>query len=74
MVLDLRGLACAFVLAEIDRALGGAPNRAVEVLCDHPTTVHDTVPSYCRKHGYKLAKRPEIYPLHSQVYRLRISS
>lgn len=70
--LDLRGIPCAFVLAELDRALG-EHGGAVEILCDHPTTIHETVPEYCRSHGYKLEVRPEIYPLDSQAYRLRIT-
>lgn len=70
--LDLCGLPCPFVLAELSQALSERGAMTVEVLCDHPTTVHETVPSFCRKHGYQLDVQPEIYPLHSQVYRLRI--
>jgi len=44
----------------------------VEVLCDHPTTVEQTLPEFCEKHGYKLDVEPEIYPLGSGVSRLRI--
>ena len=69
--LDLRGMPCAFVLAEVERAL--ADGNVVEVQCDHPTTIHETVPAYCRSHGYDLTVKPEIYPLDSQVYRLRIA-
>jgi len=69
--LDLRGMPCAFVLAEIESAL--AASDVVEVQSDHPTTVNDTVPEYCRSHGYDLTVKPEIYPLDSQVFRLRIA-
>lgn len=69
--LNLQGLTCAFVLAQIDRAL--AERDVVEVQCDHPTTIHETIPQYCRSHGYDLTVTPEIYPLDGQVYRLRIS-
>lgn len=69
--LDLRGMPCAFVLAEIERAL--ADSDVVEVQCDHPTTINDTVPEYARSHDYDLTVKPEIYPLDSQVYRLRIA-
>ena len=69
--LDLRGMPCAFVLAEIERVL--ADSDSVEVQCDHPTTINDTVPEYARSHGYDLTVKPEIYPLDSQVYRLRIA-
>jgi TusA-related sulfurtransferase len=70
--LDLRGLPCPFVLAEITQVLGGQQGNVIEVLCDHPTTVHETVPRFCRKHGYELDVQPEIYPLHGQAFRLRI--
>lgn len=69
--LDLRGMPCVFVLAEIERAL--ADTDVIEVQCDHPTSIHDTVPEYCGCHGYQLTVEPEIYPLDSQVYRLRIA-
>ena len=69
--LDLRGMSCAFVLPEVDQAL--ADYDMVTALCDHPTTIHQTMPQYCRSHGYKLTMKPEIYPLHSQAYRLSIS-
>lgn len=70
--MDLRGVSCAFALAEIEQALE-AHDGVIEVLCDHPTTIHETIPAYCRKQGYKLTVTPEIYPLDSQSYRLRIS-
>lgn len=69
--LNLCGLTCAFILAEIDRAL--AECDVVEVQCDHPTSIHETVPQYCRSHGYDLTVTPEIYPLDGQVYRLCIT-
>jgi TusA-related sulfurtransferase len=68
---DLCGMSCPFVLAAIDEALEGDAAE-VEIICDHPTTVHETVPAYCRSHGYKLEVQPEIYPLDRQCYRLRI--
>ena len=71
--IDLRGMPCVFVLAEIERALA-EQDGDVTILCDHPTTIHETVPEYCGCHQYKLTVEPEIYPLHGQVYRLRIES
>jgi len=70
--IDLCGLSCAFVLAGIVQAIGDGRDR-LEVLCDHPTTVHQTVPLFCETRGYRLESRPEIYPLERQVYRLLIS-
>lgn len=70
--IDLCGLSCPFVLAEIEDALVG-DRETVEVICDHPTTVHDTVPAYCRQRGYELTTQPKIYPLDRQHFRLRIS-
>ena len=69
--IDLQGMTCAFALAEIERALAeqGGP---VEVLCDHPTTIHETIPAYCKAHGYRCTVTPEIYPLDTQAYRVRI--
>jgi TusA-related sulfurtransferase len=69
--IDLAGVACAFALAEIVRAVAdrGGP---VEAICDHPTTVHETIPQYCKAHGYRLTVTPEIYPLDSHTYRMRI--
>lgn len=69
--LDLCGLSCAFILAEIDRALTEGAT-VVEFLCDHPTSINETIPLYCRRHGYHLEVTPEIYPLDRHVYRVRI--
>ena len=69
MKLDLRGLECPFVLGEIVRALHDRPDPALEVLCDHPTSVHDTVPAFCRSHGYDLAAER----VGGSVFRMRIS-
>ena len=41
--LNLCGLTCAFILAEIDSAL--AERDVVEVQCDHPTTFTKPCPS-----------------------------
>ena len=69
--IDLAGVACAFALAEIVRAV--AEQRGpVEAICDHPTTVHETIPAYCKAHGYRLTVTPEIYPLDTHTYRMRI--
>ena len=68
---DLCGLSCVFVLAEIVRMLSAGDSTSV--ICDHPTTIHDTVPLFCKNNGYHLEVTPEIYPLDRQVYRLSIS-
>lgn len=69
-VIDGRGLSCAFVLAEVVKRLETA--GVVEVLSDHSTTVQQTVPEFCKAHHLKLQVKPEIYPLNSNTYRLRI--
>jgi len=61
------------VLEQLHRHLASNGGE-VEVLADHPTTIHETVPEYCACQGYHLEVQPEIYPLDSQVYRLRISA
>lgn len=70
--LDLRGLSCVFVLDQVHRHITSKGGE-LEVLVDHPTAIHETIPEYCACQGYGLDVQPEIYPLDGQVYRLRIS-
>ncbi|MBU0607270.1 MAG: sulfurtransferase TusA family protein [Armatimonadetes bacterium] len=67
---DLSGMPCAFVLAEIDRALAEAD--VVEILCEHPTTINESVPAYCASHGHKLTSQMQVYPLDRKLVLLRI--
>lgn len=71
VVLDLRGLSCAFVLAEVVRALETAD--VVEVINDHSTTLNETLPEFCRTQGYECVRQPEAYPLGESSYRVRIA-
>jgi TusA-related sulfurtransferase len=68
---DVRGMTCAIALADVALALA-QDEGSIEVLCDHPTTVHETIPEYCKMNGYRCTITPEIYPLHMQTYRVRI--
>jgi TusA-related sulfurtransferase len=51
--LNLRGVQCPFVLAEIIQALAENPRDGVEVECDDARSVHQTVPAFCRVSGYQ---------------------
>ena len=58
VALDLRGLECPFVVVEILDALQQHPDADLSVLCDHANSVHQTVPAFCTRHGYELAREP----------------
>lgn len=67
--LDLRGIVCPFVLAEIIRALDDHEDAALQVLCDHPHSLRVTVPTFCQTHGYDL----EVEPVEGATFRMGIS-
>jgi TusA-related sulfurtransferase len=52
--LDLVGVGCPFVLAEIVRAFEKRPSGGLNVLCDCREAVRETVPAFCARHGYEL--------------------
>ena len=71
IMLDLRSLSCPFVLSELVNNLG--ERDEVEFLCDHPTTISDSLPKFCEFHGYELQMNPEIYPINGNAYRVKVS-
>ena len=66
--LNLRGVQCPFVLAEIATALEEAAGDGLEVECDDDVSVRRTVPAFCQARGYQCL----VEELGGPTYRIRI--
>jgi tRNA 2-thiouridine synthesizing protein A len=54
-ILDVLGMACPYPLILVKKTMEKLPKGAIlKILCDLSTTVEDSIPRYCEKHGYKL--------------------
>jgi tRNA 2-thiouridine synthesizing protein A len=54
-ILDVLGTTCPYPLILVKKTMEKLPRGALlKVLCDLRTTVEDSIPRYCEKHGYKL--------------------
>ena len=69
VVLDLTGVGCPFVLAEIVQALEEKSPDHLEVLSDCIGALRDTVPAFCAHRGYDVAMEQVDGP----VYRMTLS-
>ena len=53
--LDALGTVCPYPLILVKKTMENLPKGALlKVLCDLRTTVEDSIPRYCEKHGYTL--------------------
>lgn len=51
--LDLLGRACPYPIVLTKKEMEKLPAGAIlKILCDSSTTVEDSIPRYCEKHGY----------------------
>jgi tRNA 2-thiouridine synthesizing protein A len=54
-ILDVLGTVCPYPLILVKKTMEKLPRGALlKVLCDVRTTVEDSIPRYCEKHGYQL--------------------
>jgi tRNA 2-thiouridine synthesizing protein A len=52
--LDVLGRVCPYPIVLTKKLMEKLPSGAiVKILCDSPVTVEDSIPRYCKKHGYK---------------------
>ncbi|MEW6214340.1 MAG: sulfurtransferase TusA family protein [Nitrospirota bacterium] len=53
-ILDVLGRVCPYPLVMTKKTMEKLPGGAIlKILCDLPTTVEDSIPRYCEKHGYR---------------------
>jgi len=53
-ILDLVGKDCPYPIILTKKTMEKLPTGAMlKILCDSPTAVEESIPRYCKKHGYK---------------------
>jgi len=54
-ILDALGMVCPYPLILVKKTMEKLPRGAIlKIICDLHTTVEDSIPRYCEKHGYRL--------------------
>ncbi len=54
-VLDALGMSCPYPLIRVKKTMEKLPKGSIlKLICDLRTTVEDSIPRYCEKHGYAL--------------------
>jgi len=54
-ILDALGMSCPYPIILVKKTMEKLPAGAIlKIVCDLRTTVEDSIPRYCEKHGYTL--------------------